>query len=562
MFIRVLTDQRKLSGCLDRGTLSCPPGESANLARSSSECGRVSYRRARLFLKLLRGLVSRGQSGSRALNFERILVGSRCLATRTLASALKGPTLSSRRWQPADRIGPREINPGRVDRYRMTKFNPFSGPFRAGSFRPGSVGCTHGYSQCAPSGQIVTARQRRLIPATSGRKQDPCKVRSSTAARQAGFTLVEMMITLALTVVLLGAAFDYLKGVEGMTTGASAMSEVNDNLRGAANLIQHDLYAAGTGVPALAGVSAVTGVPALGIPLPSGNGSTAVNRPGPGNTSFPFNAGASNFVPVITPGYQLSGAMDGQTSDDITILKEDDQWTNASWSGASQNWSLQGVSVSSAITYSASGYTVTASFPSSCIPCSAINVGDLLLFTAGNDYAMGMVTTPAPSFSTSGGTTTVTIVLGNDSLGLNQYCGIASPCPNTIGWVNQNATYPAPGVTLTKIDMITYYLDNSNSAHPYTLMRMLGNNVSKNNAVAYGVNFLSVSYDVQKQASPILLNLSVSNPACPTDCINIHTANLTLSAVSSTTLQDSGQYYGNTIVSKVALRNLVYGNAY
>jgi hypothetical protein len=110
--------------------------------------------------------------------------------------------------------------------------------------------------------------------------------------------------------------------------------------------------------------------------------------------------------------------------------------------------------------------------------------------------------------------------------------------------------------------LITYYLDGSNPAHPYTLMRMWGNNVSQNNAAAYGINFLSVSYDVQKQVNPSLLNLSVDSPACPTDCINIRTVHLTLSAISGATLQNSGQYYGNTVVSNVTLRNLVYGNAY
>jgi hypothetical protein len=64
------------------------------------------------------------------------------LATRTLAPALKGPSLSSRRWQPADRIGPKESNPAGVDRYRMAKFKPLPDPFsfRAGIFSPWFLG--------------------------------------------------------------------------------------------------------------------------------------------------------------------------------------------------------------------------------------------------------------------------------------------------------------------------------------------------------------------------------------------------------------------------------------
>jgi len=64
--------------------------------------------------------------------------------------APKGPYVSSRRFQPADR---------RAERITPTPAGlttPQSGPFRAANcFRVISVGSTHGYSWVAPSGRTA-----------------------------------------------------------------------------------------------------------------------------------------------------------------------------------------------------------------------------------------------------------------------------------------------------------------------------------------------------------------------------------------------------------------------
>jgi prepilin-type N-terminal cleavage/methylation domain-containing protein len=401
-------------------------------------------------------------------------------------------------------------------------------------------------------------------------KNRPAAGASSHSA--AGFTLMEMMIALSLSVIVLGAAFNYFNDAEGMTQSVSAMSQVNENLRGGADLMTRDLYAAGTGVPV------------SGIPLPNFSGSVAVKRPGPGSATFPISTN-NGVLSVITPGQGLSGVIDAQVyaqaSDEITILKEDPAWTNQTWDATTQNWTVQSLSVatttfsghtSGEITYSAgSGYTVTATFPSSCTPCRAISVGDLLLFsTVSEGYALGMVTT-APGFTTSSGTTTATLTFGDDSLGLNQACGSVSPCAGTIDSLRPNpATLPSvypTQITLTKIDMITYYLTNSNTAHPYTLMRVLGSNISANNstnAVAYGIGQLSLTYDAVSQASPPQLDASDPNPTCAsTQCPNqIRTVHLTLGAISSIPLRKSGQYYQNSIISSITLQNMEYSNQF
>ncbi|HTV56488.1 MAG TPA: hypothetical protein VMI06_16450 [Terriglobia bacterium] len=377
---------------------------------------------------------------------------------------------------------------------------------------------------------------------------------SAVSHSAAGIALVEVILALALSVIVLGAAFDYFNDAASMTQIVSVMSGVNENLNGAAALMAHDLYAAGTGIPS------------GGIPLPNGTGSAAVKRPGAGSATFPVSTN-NGVLSVITPGSGLSGTIDGQSSDEVTILKEDPVWTGQTWSSTNQNWSLQSLAVATVsgkgnITYSAStGYTVTAQFQAStCSACSAISAGDLLLFTTASEgYALGMVTT-APSFATSGGITTATITFGSDPLGLNQACA-ASGCTGSIDSLKQSGSYPA-GITLTKIDMTTYYLANSYMTHSYVLMRQVGNNAAS--PVAYGISYMHFTYDAVNQASPPQLDASDPNPTCAsTQCPNdIRTVHLTLSATSSSTLRESGQYYQNSIVSSITLQNLDFSNQF
>ncbi|MGH9325382.1 MAG: PilW family protein, partial [Terriglobia bacterium] len=193
-----------------------------------------------------------------------------------------------------------------------------------------------------------------------------CHRISSTNSTSHGLALVEMVVATAITVLLLGVAFHFFDDLESMTESVSVMSEVNENLRSSTDLITRDLYAAGTSIP--------TG----GIPIPSGTGSEQVTRPGPGSTYFPATNGV---LSVITPGYQLSGTIDGKTSDEITVTMVDQNWV--------EQPALEITSISSS---SSTGYTVNVAVPASCTQnCTiaaggayTVNDGDLLMFSTPN----------------------------------------------------------------------------------------------------------------------------------------------------------------------------------
>src|SRR5579884_1474787 len=318
-----------------------------------------------------------------------------------------------------------------------------------------------------------------------------------------GMALIEMLVALVVTVVLLGAAFGFLNDLQSMTESVSVMSEVNENLRGSADLITRDFYAAGTSIPI------------GGIPIPSVNGVTSVKRPGPGKTVFPStgNGGGGVVLSVITPGQGLSGFIDGKLSDDVTIIMTDERW-------------------------------ITQNFTMAPGGAYNVNVGDLMMFSSSAGYALGMVT----QVDTNGNI----LYFVADPLGLDQVCAGAAGCGGTIDSLQSGGKYPP--VTLTKIDMITYYLDNSNPAHPYTLMRELGN--SAPNPVAYGINNLQFTYDLSAGGAG---NTNLPSPPNPNQ---INEVNLWLSAKSSHALRRSHQYYSNSIASAITLRNLEYVNKY
>ncbi|MGH9327837.1 MAG: hypothetical protein ACRD2B_14305, partial [Terriglobia bacterium] len=174
-----------------------------------------------------------------------------------------------------------------------------------------------------------------------------------------------------------------------------------------------------------------------------------------------------------------------------------------------------------------------------------VNDGDLLMFSNPNGPpALGMVTNVD--------TTSNIVYFEADPLNLDQVCA-ASGCAGSIDSIAQGGVYPS-GMTLTKVDLITYYLDNSNPAHPYTLMRKLGD--STPTAVAYGINSLQFTYDLSTGGSG---STNLPSPANPNQ---ISKVNLFISGISNYALRRSQQYYSSSVASAVTIRNLEYVNQF
>src|SRR5467141_694376 len=147
--------------------------------------------------------------------------------------------------------------------------------------------------------------------------------------KRSGFTFVELLIGMAVTMVALAAAFVLFRDSTKANTNVTQASDMSDNMRAGLNLIVQDLIQTGTGIP--------TG----GITIPNSTATKGcntvarrVNRPpavlkltfdGPNST----NIGCNVILPAVEPGNGLGPKVtspDGTSSlatDVITIMYAD-----------------------------------------------------------------------------------------------------------------------------------------------------------------------------------------------------------------------------------------------
>ena len=146
----------------------------------------------------------------------------------------------------------------------------------------------------------------------------PCR-RLDSRRRQDGFTLVELMMATAITLIVLATATGTFKNALLLNDTATLVADSNQNLRAGTNVFVRDFMQAGRGIP--------TG----GIPIPSGAGATALLRPGPPLTPavvLNFNNTTQTTLTAVTTGYRLGPVIANRTSpanptDIVTMLALD-----------------------------------------------------------------------------------------------------------------------------------------------------------------------------------------------------------------------------------------------
>lgn len=375
-------------------------------------------------------------------------------------------------------------------------------------------------------------------------------------SRENGFTLVEFIVAMGITLVILGTTVAVFRDAMKSNTNVSMRADMTDNLRAGMNLIQQDLIQTGTGIP--------TG----GIPIPntpnassSCNIGQPVNRPVlTGTATFPV----CNFVlPAINPGSTLGpkitspDASSGVNTDILTVLYADNSLAldqdpitrPAAGPIPACNGSI-----------SATGDSVT--FDSACVNLSAagiqLRVGDLIMFSNVKGNALQTVTDLSGQ--------TLKFAKG-DAFNLNQR-------PDTQGTIKQlqnstcdTATPPVctplgtyPPTTATRIWMISYYLDNvADPAHVRLVRRI---NFNPGQPVGETLENLQFTFNyVDGVTNP------ANQPSIPAGLSEnqIRSVNLYLGARSTTPAQMNNgpnKFLRNSFQTQVSLRSMAYVNRY
>lgn len=356
--------------------------------------------------------------------------------------------------------------------------------------------------------------------------------------KQAGFTLVEFLVAMGVTLLVTAAALSMFTDALRTNETVTLMSDMTDNLRTGMNLMVQDLIQVGTGIP--------TG----GIPVPSGGSpSPPVNRPGPPATNYTFQVG-STVLPAIEPGANLGpqvtspDAVPGPNTDIVTMLYADNSL--ALDQDPINRTAAAGVTACNG-TIAANGSTVT--FDSNCVNLTAsnirINPGDLIMFSNARGNVIQTVTDVAGqtlSFGTS------------DAFNLNQRndpSGTIKQLQSPAG----SGTYPP--TTATRIWMITYYLDNTTDPQHVRLVRQV--NFNPPQPVGEVLENLQVTYNFVDGAT----NPS-NQPTVPAGLSEnqIRAVNVFLGARSTATSTKTRKYLRTNLATQVSLRSMAYVSRY
>jgi prepilin-type N-terminal cleavage/methylation domain-containing protein len=368
-----------------------------------------------------------------------------------------------------------------------------------------------------------------------------------------GFTLVELLVTMAITTIILGATMLAMSDAIRATETASQISSVNNGLRTAMDLIVRDLLQVGQGLPS-----------GRVILVPSGTGAQPILLPGPIGSSFELDG--PSFCPPNPPDdmdtvcEQISAVIPGPSrgpelvadapTDMITTIAADSAFDRVRLSALASNGSS--MTVSNEVNIDDGG--ADDLFP-----------GDLIMLVKGSSSALAQITRKAGQqvFFEQG-----------DSLGLNQ----TAAADGTVAELYASAPIDTPTVTTiaSRIRMISYYLDvqtqpgrprlirRINNGHPTSFDNTLGT------VVAFDIEGLQFTYDladgVNNPANVRMTDadLDGSGACSPDPCSpnQIRKVNIMLAARSRTPMRGTNQYFRNRLVTQVSLRSLAFVDRY
>ena len=374
------------------------------------------------------------------------------------------------------------------------------------------------------------------------------RVNRKTRAR--GFSMIELMVAMAVGLIVVGAATQLFQSAMKSTMLVTEQAEMQQNVRTALNLVARDVSMAGSGLPP------------GGLALPYGVNATASHyacAPGPlcylNTVNYPTgrigNVNVSNYMYGIIPG-PLDGMQVGGpatipatnvTPDAITSVYVDYSFPLSQYTIAFQD--VNGTSITAT-----QPPAPPAGFPAIVSP-TGIVVGDLILLSNSNGSAVGEVSAVA---ATAGGGGTITFNDG-DPLNINQ-SGAANGNIKYITSLNANVVTVA-----YRVLAVTYYLQvPAVAGQTPRLMRQVNGQVAV--PVADNIIGLNVTYDLCN-SSIAGTCAGVADPIhnVPSFSPNqIYKINVQMMGQSVLTL--GGKSQSMVLATSVSARNLSFKNRY
>jgi type II secretory pathway pseudopilin PulG len=379
-----------------------------------------------------------------------------------------------------------------------------------------------------------------------------------SAKKIAGFTLVELMIAMGVTMVLLYAAVSVFRDASNSNQVVTQAADMGENFRAGLNMIQLDLQQVGSGIP--------TG--GINIPYTAPCGTTPrINRPAlTAGMTFPYpGATCESTIPAIEPGSMMGPAITAPDASSGTPLNPNSITDEVTMLYADNAAGLDGLPINQPATpgppaspgcpngkLTLSGTTLVVTIDPTCLNLQnnsnnvQINTGDLIMFSNSLGNALLYVS------AVNTGANTITFSSG-DPFNLNG----RNDTGGTIKQLQSGGVFP---VTLaTRIWMISYYLDNVSSPPYVRLIRQV--NFNSPSPVGETLENLQFTYNfIDGATNP---SNQVTVPTGNSES-NIRSVNVYLGARGARPVfQGNKSIYARTnLMTQVSLRSLSAINRY
>jgi prepilin-type N-terminal cleavage/methylation domain-containing protein len=352
-----------------------------------------------------------------------------------------------------------------------------------------------------------------------------------------GFTLLEVLMSTAISLIVIGAALTAFMDGVALNDIATQSADSSHSLRSGANLLVRDFMQAGRGIP--------TG--GISIPVVSG-GATGIKRPGPTGSAYYFDNTTSTSLSAVTTGKDLGPLVNGQRTDIVTLLMVDSILDDFLSQPLQINVPAAAGNVPKVATDGSSFDVATNTGWLSGDPLNgreAVKPGDLMLFTSpsGNTAIQTVTRVESPNVYFDANDP-------KDEFKFNQRTVTAGSITQLLGTV----------LTVQRVLMYTYFVDNADGAP--RLMRKL--NYFKEQSLVGVVEDLELSYDiVDGVTNPTNVRDLPYTAAGVTYTANlIRKANVHIGVRSETMSAKQRDYLRNHLSTTVSLRNLAFVDRY
>jgi len=375
--------------------------------------------------------------------------------------------------------------------------------------------------------------------------------------RERGFTLVELLVSMAITTVILGATMAAMSDAVKANDSAIQMTNLNNALRTAMDLMVRDLMQVGQGLPAGRVIGMVHGNSApIQLPGPPGtsyqlDGATFCppdpNDPNPDTTCEQISA----IIPGPGLGPQLSE--NSPPTDMVWTIAADSAFERVRLTRFAPNGRF--IEIDPAV-------NITDGGPDDLHP------GDLIMLTKGSASLLLQVTEiTGQQLKFENG----------DSMNMNQSAGYN-------GTLHSMAAYAPPDhdgagrvyTEATRIRMTAYYLDTVTNPRRPRLVRRMNNgdpyvfDNTLGTIVAFDIENLQITYDIADGVTnPANVRMTEADMngtgACaPRACSpnQIRKVNLLLSGRSEKPARVLGRHFHNTLLTQISLRSLAFVDKY